>query len=947
VNEELPDLFERARGLDEPAREALLRELTSRDPALAAELAELLASGDESISPLDRALWRPPGDAEGLDRPLPERVGAYRIVRELGRGGMGRVFLAEEVAEAFRRTVALKVIDRPAFDDDALRRFKDEVRILSSLEHPGIARFLNGGRSPDGVWFLALEYIDGKDLLAWARDRDLSVRKRIELYIAALDAVRFAHARGIVHRDLKPGHILVDADGRPHLLDFGISKLVDPETNASLAETRTESRALTPAYASPEQFRGDPVTPASDVYSLGAILYELLAGQRPFAAAKGSAMALERAVLETDPEPPSTAARKATAGSPPAEGPAVRALPRGESWRDLDAVCLKALRKLPAERYADAGALADDLRRFLDGRPVEARRGDWRYRSGRFLYRHRAALTLTAATVLATGSAIVAWRAQRQVAQLRPAEPEPRPFPFSDAGRQPIEELQRRFADRPADVDSGAAYALALIQAQRLEEAKLIVARLRQIPAESANPLVDYVEARLAVEREEPQRGLVLYTQARDRAIEQGRGELVAQVRALRGRLLATLGERDEARREMELAVRNFAAAGDHESLSGVLNDLAIEHLQQGRLDEGSALLRRGMEEGRLAGRTRPSILMNLGILETFLGRPDRALEPLVDLVAFQRQADQPARVGQALGVLAHVYFDLGRTAEAEAAFEEALELMGRDGDPLALRSAIEARALMDVELARWDRLDEALHGLETRAPGAGEFNPAGWIARLRALSAAARGDFERMRREFAVARTLLLENGDVDQAAEVDAAQALAEWRAGRGADARRLAEDVISRLPEGNAAGEAAVIATSVLARVAVEERLLEEAREHLATLGNDMATSPSVPRRIQFLAARAALARSEARYDDARRDLADAIAVTESSRRKVDELHLRFDQAELEIAAGASDQGRALAAALSAEAASFGVAGVAARSASLADGEITGGSVRPAGI
>ena len=264
MSEALPELFARALELDEPGRRALVDELLASEPELGAELALLLESADETESPLDSAPWRPDVELEGLDQRLPERVGPYRIVRELGRGGMGRVFLAEEETEDFRRAVALKIIDRPAFDEDAVRRFRDEVRILSSLEHPGIARFLAGGRTSDGTWFLALELVEGEDLLTWARTRDLSVRARIELFVAALEAVQFAHERGVVHRDLKPGHLLVDRDGRPRLLDFGISKLIDPETQASLAETRTESRVLTPGYASPEQFRGDPLTPAAD-----------------------------------------------------------------------------------------------------------------------------------------------------------------------------------------------------------------------------------------------------------------------------------------------------------------------------------------------------------------------------------------------------------------------------------------------------------------------------------------------------------------------------------------------------------------------------------------------------------------------------------------------------------------------------------------------------------
>ena len=285
-----------------------------------------------------------------------------------------------------------------------------------------------------------------------------------------LDAVRFAHERGVVHRDLKPGHLLIDREGRPRLLDFGISKLVDPETNQSLALTRTESRALTPAYASPEQFRGEPVTPASDVYALGTILYELLAGRRPFAGDQGSAVALERAVLGTDPEPPSTAARQVASALPGRDPKAPRALPFAVLTRDLDAICLKALRKAPLERYADAGELAADLRRYLAGQPVAARRGGRRYRLARFAQRNRAPLAVAGALLVAVVALWAAVDAGRRAEVALPEPPAPRPFPFTGIGSLPLDELRRDFVESPASAEAGAALVLGLAKADQFDE---------------------------------------------------------------------------------------------------------------------------------------------------------------------------------------------------------------------------------------------------------------------------------------------------------------------------------------------------------------------------------------------------------------------------------------------------------------------------------------------
>ena len=928
MTEDLPGLFERAIELDGAGRKALVEEVAGRDPELAEELALLLASSGETGSPLDRAPWRPDDEPESPGRPLPERVGPYRIVRELGRGGMGRVFLAEEETEDFRRAVALKVIDRPAGDDDAVRRFRDEVRILSSLEHPGIARFLAGGRAADGTWFLALELVEGKDLLSYARARELPVRARIELFVTVLDAVRFAHARGVVHRDLKPGHLLIDHEGRPRLLDFGISKLVDPATQQSLSLTRTESRALTPAYASPEQFRGEPVTPASDVYALGTILYELLAGRRPFAGDQGSVLALERAVLGTDPEPPSTAARQ-VAGEPAGSAAGIsRALPFSGLGRDLDEICLKALRKAPLDRYADAGELAADLRRFLGGEPVAARRGGRRYRLARFVRRHRAALAVAGALVVAVAALWSAVEAQRRAARASPRPPASRPFPFSNIGSIPLAELRRAFVDAPGSAEAGAALVLGLTRADQFDEARLILARLRQIPGEEQHPLTDYADANLAMGVEEPQRALVLFTRARDGAIARGRGDLVAQIRASRGRLLATIGQRDEGRSEMELAAREFESAADHASLSRVLNDLAIEDLQQGRLDEGQALLERAVAEARAAGTTPGTMLGNLASLAVFRGRPDRAEMMARELVADRRQAGNRRQLGGGLLALAEALHDLGRAAEAQAATDESIALLRETGHLAWLPVALYLRGVADLQAARFERVEAIVTELETIAASAGGYGAMANAHYLRAVASGARGEIAAMRASFAAGRQLRVQNGDLDQVASGDAAAAQLELRAGHLVEARRLADLADFGLPASAAVGEPAFLAAAVRACVDAREGKTAAARRGLERLGDDAAVSPSLGRRLAYLEARAALAGAEGRPDDASRDLQTAIAAATAADRRSEALELGLDLAGLDTAAGTSPT------ALAAAAEALGLRGLATRARALAE-------------
>jgi len=900
VARSLRDLYDQAVELPVEERERFVAALETAGSPHCAQLGRLLAAADPSAeSPLDGDPWTRI-EEEGPE-PAPERIGPYRILAELGRGGMGRVYLAEPLDADFERQVALKVV-APGGSGvvEIERRFRDERRILARLEHPGIARFYDAGRAEDGRWYLALEYVAGSNLLDHVRQHGLEIAERLRLFLAVLEAVAYAHAASIVHRDLKPANIQVGRDGRPRLLDFGIAKFLAEgaaETAAGIPVTRTGTRALTPAYASPEQFRGAAVTLASDVFSLGVVFYELLADVRPFQP-KGTEAEMERAILGEDPEPPSTARRRSQAatdrgeGQPPSGRPAARRLPR-----DLDAICLKALQKNPADRYASAAEFAEDVARYLAGAPVAARGGGLGYRLSRFYRRHRsavAAAVVLGLLVTALGYSEIARRRGVRAA-LAPeaavaAEPTPRPFPFSGVAASDAPELERRFAAEPDSVETGAHLVIALAKGGRRAEAELMVARLRQIPGRSADPLIDYVEATVAGSGAEPQRALVLFSTALERALSSGRGDLVSQTRASRGRLLSTLGRSEEARADMKAARSGFESSGDTASLARVLNDLAIEELQRGNLLAGERLLEQALAASRAVGPGGGGVILgNLAGIAMQRGRPDLAEPRHREAVQIFREA-KSRRLAWALTDLSETLRDLGRGAEADAALAEALTLLaaGSVGSDYAV--ALFYRGGAELDAGALDRVDATVAELAGVARTTGDRVTLAYSERLRGLAAAARGEHGSARQRLAEASRLLLANGQDDWAAEADLKLAEVEFGFDELAAAVELAERARDAGGAASAEGTTAFLATALLAGIDVRCGRLDEARRRLDALGADAATSPSVHRRLSYLRARALWARASGREGDARRDLEAALACAESAGRKPQAAALR---------------------------------------------------------
>ena len=399
------DLFLDA--LDQPdARRAWwIEDRSGDDRALAAEALALLNAHVHAT-----------GFLAGGAAPTPagRAIGPYRVVRELGRGGMGVVYLAERADGQFDRQVAIKLLRNSADVEELQQRFGAERQILASLNHPNIAQLLDGGVSEGELPYLVMEFVDGVTLTEYARRERLTVGQRLELFADVCAAVDHAHRNLVIHRDLKPGNILVTRAGQVKLLDFGIAKLLDPARRApGSADTRTGFRVLTPEYASPEQVRGSPLGTASDIYSLGVLLYELLCGRLPYRTASGDHHEVLHAVVTEDPPPPSD--RLLDRDGPPAaqvaaeHGTTVDRL-RRILRRDLDAIPLMALRKETGDRYASVQDLASDLRRFLDGEPLHAHRGSGAYRLRKFLRRRRlevsTAAVAAASLLVGTGVAI-------------------------------------------------------------------------------------------------------------------------------------------------------------------------------------------------------------------------------------------------------------------------------------------------------------------------------------------------------------------------------------------------------------------------------------------------------------------------------------------------------------------------------------------------------------
>ncbi|MBA4287190.1 MAG: hypothetical protein C0434_16865 [Xanthomonadaceae bacterium] len=482
VEHEVLALFEQALEQPAAAREAWLAAQGLPAPVLL-RVQRLLAAEAAADGFLEQAAALPPALA-GPAFPQPgERIGNWELVRELDAGGMGVVFLGRRADQAYQQTVAIKLIRAShlgagigaALRESLIARFENERALLARLQHPNIARILDGGSTASGIPYLVMEYVEGESLIAWCDRQQLDIRARLQVFRKVCEGVQEAHRHLIVHRDLKPENILVGADGEPRLLDFGIARALEEAGAKAGGDGLTVLTAMTPAYASPEQLRHEPLSTGSDVYSLGVVLYQLLTGRRPYELAGLSPAQTERLVCET--EPPGL--RAILRSAPGADVDHARRL--AQIAPDLERIVAKALRKDVARRYASAQELADELQRYLDGLPVQAHPDSTAYRTAKFVRRHRIGTAAAALALIAiVGAAGVAfWQAReaRQAAAdmraingflldvLQTGDPfeTGTELTLSQALDKAVDSIDSRFAERPdlsADIRFGIGYGM-------------------------------------------------------------------------------------------------------------------------------------------------------------------------------------------------------------------------------------------------------------------------------------------------------------------------------------------------------------------------------------------------------------------------------------------------------------------------------------------------------
>lgn len=663
------------RALDRPPEEwSAFLDGACGDPDVRREAASLLAQDPGAFDEVDAPPLPLLGPAPAIEPG--RRIGAYRVIRELGQGGMGVVYLAERADQEYERRVAVKVLKRGLDTAEIVRRFRRERQILARLEHPGIAGLYEGGTTDDGRPYFVLEHVEGEPIVRYCEARELGLRRRLELFRRVCDAVQVAHQNLVVHRDLKPANILVTAGGQPKLLDFGIAKLLHPEGGDGEPQTVLDLRPMTPEYASPEQVKGEPVTTATDVYALGVLLYEMLTGRRPYRSERGGTSAsraeLRRAICEDEPMRPSAVVDRKAVGAERDGGTApVRGLRRRLAG-DLDTIVLHAMAKDPRRRYASVERLSEDVERYLRGLPVQARRPTLVYRAGK-LFRRRA--RELAAAVLAVVT-LAAFLVDRELQQRRTARALARAervtgflvelFEVSDPRRARGSTVTAREV-----LDRGAARVRDELGQEPEVQAALMLT-------------IGRVYERLGLY--EPAEPLLRDALALRRRELGERDADVAEALDAVGMLLRAQGDL----REAETVLRRAVAIGraelgdDHPKVAEYTHDLARVLQNRGAAAEAAALYRRVLElRRRLLGDDHPATVESLNDLaaERYLRGDNEEAERLFrEVLAARRRLLGPLHpdVARSVNNLAVVLDRQGEYREAELHYREALDLLRR-----------------------------------------------------------------------------------------------------------------------------------------------------------------------------------------------------------------------------------------------------------------------------
>jgi len=665
--------FHHAISLAGDEREAFLADFEARNPALGDRLRALVEADRNSDVNLEAPIESgvKAMAQSSVDPWLGRQIAAWRITRRIATGGMGAVFAAERCDGQFEQSVAIKLMNAQLLSPDAIARFKAERQILADLNHPYIAKLHDGGTTEDGVPYLVMEYVDGLPIDRHCDQRNMTLEARLALFVKVCDAVDYAHRQLTVHRDLKPSNIIVDANGDPKLLDFGIAKLLDEHAlNMTIAVTRDGARAMTPEYASPEQVRGQPVSVATDVYSLGVLLYRLMTGQSPYGASVTTPLEYERAIIEQDPKRPSTifsGTGHSVAGD--TRGLTDKQL-RNRLSGDLDNIALKTLQKEPERRYLSVSALAADVGRYLRHEPVEARGNAWAYIAKKFVVRNARGVALT--IVIVGGIAAL------------------------------VTFYTLRLADERDRANLSAA------------EAHEVAGFLTDM-FESASPHVAQGEPVTAVD---------LLEQGREKidALDE-QPELQAELYRIMGSSYTALGYTGESIPMLEkaLALKQSNRPDDRLGIAETMHNLSEAHRQHGQRAEAEALMRRSLEilvaelgdQDERVARTKA----RLGVILFDVRRIDegyRLLQEALDTKIALGTGDDVMAIDIRAN-MANSLDNQGHYDEALALHEETIALSRRMEGELAPNTIIRMgnRALVLIRIGRYndaiEQIDEAI----------------------------------------------------------------------------------------------------------------------------------------------------------------------------------------------------------------------------------------------
>lgn len=716
------DAHECARVLDaECAADAPLRAEVESLLSFAAVPDDFLATPALARGALTRAAGDPEGDGDAL---VGRTIGAYRIQERIASGGMGTVYLGTRNDGSFQQQVAIKVVKRGMDTDEIVRRFRMERQTLANMVHPNIAGLLDGGATEDGRPYLVMEFVHGMPIDRYCEEKRLDTVRRLRLFLQVCHAVQSAHQNLVVHRDLKPGNILVTPEGVPKLLDFGVAKvLLGPGAGGANAgeSTISEQQRLTPEYASPEQIQGLPVTTASDVYSLGVILYELLSGQRPYHFRTRTTAEIERVVCHVDPPLPSAVVGRAsdpqtTPHAPPSDPDVGRppAPPEGTAQKsrrrlrgDLDTIVLMALRKEPARRYASVERLSGDIERYLRGLPVMARKDTFDYRANKFVRRHAWGSSAVVGVALAVlAGAVVIARQARNIARERDA---------AFMARDQSEQIAKFLRDTLTSVDPNEKGPDATVRQVLEDAAARVEAELASTPLVHAAVLSAIGTSYLGLGMLDKAEACITRAMDERRALlGDGHHDVAESMLDLAGVCYAK-EQFDEAERLLRWALEIFKSIrGDHNlDIARTSNDLGAVLRAKGLLDEAESFHRQALDirraqEGPESLNVAESLNNLAGVLSARGDRPG-AEGALTEALRIRRSLLPPghARVAQSIGNLAVFYGSGGEYARAVPLLREASALEEKSLGPDHPEHALTLNNLAAM-LLRLDEFGEA-----------------------------------------------------------------------------------------------------------------------------------------------------------------------------------------------------------------------------------------------